>query len=100
MQEVEQTRDPAAEETLCPVRIGAKEEEEEEERDGERTQKAVNYCPSNPARTKSTRRVYPDYMYVPPWESSSELFFLGLLLVLLASICTRFHRIAEPSHVA
>ena len=100
MQEGGQTRgtkeDPDAEEILCPVSIGS----EVEERTGERTQNAVEHCPSSKARTKSTQRVYPDYIYVSPWESSSEVFFIGLLLVLLASLCTRLYKIAEPSHVA
>ena len=48
----------------------------------------------------STSRDDEDEMYFSPLDSSPELFFIGLLFVLVASIWTRLHRIAEPDHVA
>lgn len=53
----------------------------------------------NPQPSTSEDAEYDD-MYFSPLDSSSELFFVGLLVVLLASIWTRLHRIAEPDHVA
>ena len=49
---------------------------------------------------RSSHHAEEDEMYFSPLDSSPEVYFIGLLLVLLASIWTRLHRIAEPDHVA
>lgn len=41
-----------------------------------------------------------DDMYLSPLDSASEMYFVGLLVVMLASLWTRLHKIAEPDHVA
>ena len=60
-----------------------------------------------PAKGKKRRRVLSseqaveeDAMYFSPLDSSSEVFFGGLLLIFLVSIGTRLHKIDEPPHVA
>jgi hypothetical protein len=49
---------------------------------------------------RSNNLAEDDEMYFSPLDSSQEIYFIGLLIVLLASIVTRLHKIAEPNHVA
>lgn len=41
-----------------------------------------------------------DEMYLSPLDSSPEVFFVGLVLIFVASILTRLYKIDQPDHVA
>lgn len=46
------------------------------------------------------RRRSPSAVYTSPLDRSDLSFYLGLLVVSVASIATRFYRISEPNHIA
>ena len=41
-----------------------------------------------------------DAIYISPLDSSWNVFFAGLAVVFLASLCTRLYKISEPDHIA
>ncbi len=97
---------PSSEEAVHPANR-AKDEEEEGKR--VRTVKKVLHVRrkvlSSPAQGKKRRRKSSsgeeeDAMYFSPLDSSSEVFFVGLLVISLVSIGTRLYKIDEPQHVA
>ena len=65
-------------------------------------QKITSVSQPGPAQARKRSRASDseEDMYFSPLDSSSEVYFIGLLLITLASIATRLYKIDEPKHVA
>lgn len=61
--------------------------------------------PSSGTRIRSPKLIREamdaeDAMYFSPLDSSVWMFSIGLVVIILASVGTRLHKISEPHHVA
>lgn len=83
-----------------PAKEGVEEEESEVKPAVEGRKNISGAEKPQPRGSSSGEDAGRDDMYSSPLDSSPEVFFVGLLLVLLASLWTRLHKIAEPDHVA